>query len=333
MTARLDKAASHSLKTDANSRALLVCGTTSDYSLRRRIEVSFPQHVEIKINNIELKANLKGLKNKPGTAVPPDITDLLFKDVSSENKITVTYALTLRKYLMMLYLVRFHPPSELVRDIGLRHRKPAHEVMHEIANNKANSEVMTTSSIMSLKCPLSTLRMAHPSRSWQCAHTQCFDAVCFLELQLQAPTWVCPICNKLINLDAIFIDEYVESILQSTGPEVNQVVIESSGAWSLYEAEKDSSVAVQDYRPCGAAATYDGIHEIDESAIHSNLIDKNAGARSNDLASTQYSRPTSTVRTSNETAAPSVVVDLTTSSDDEEEEAFRTIRKESSHLF
>lgn len=46
---------------------------------------------------------------------------------------------------------------------------------------------MATSSVMSLKCPLSTLRIDLPVRSKICSHGQCFDAASYLQLQQQAP--------------------------------------------------------------------------------------------------------------------------------------------------
>ena len=85
---------------------------------------------------------------------------------------------------------------------------------------------------MSLKCPLSTLRMEIPCRSTVCTHVQCFDASSFLQLQQQAPTWLCPICNKTISFEALAVDQYVSDILKEVGRGVEQVTIEPNGKWS-----------------------------------------------------------------------------------------------------
>lgn len=59
-----------------------------------RVEIEFPYQVEIKVNQDEVKANLRGLKNKPGTTRPADITSLLRHKAGYNNYMIVTYALT-----------------------------------------------------------------------------------------------------------------------------------------------------------------------------------------------------------------------------------------------
>ena len=76
-----------------------------------------------------------------------------------------------------------------------------------VISKAQDSDIVATSIVMSLKCPLSTLRMELPCRSTLCTHNQCFDASSFLQLQEQAPTWTCPICNKLISFEALVVDE------------------------------------------------------------------------------------------------------------------------------
>jgi E3 SUMO-protein ligase PIAS1 len=58
------------------------------------LDIAFPQSIEIKLNGNEVKANLRGLKNKPGSTRPADITDLVHKRPNYNNILTVTYALT-----------------------------------------------------------------------------------------------------------------------------------------------------------------------------------------------------------------------------------------------
>ena len=59
-----------------------------------RSEVAFPHQIEVKVNGDEVKANYKGLKNKPGSVRPVDITDFIRKAPEYANQISVTYALT-----------------------------------------------------------------------------------------------------------------------------------------------------------------------------------------------------------------------------------------------
>lgn len=52
--------------------------------------VEFPPTCEVRVNNVQLNANLKGLKKKPGTAPPPDITKLA-RLVNTPNKVELVY--------------------------------------------------------------------------------------------------------------------------------------------------------------------------------------------------------------------------------------------------
>lgn len=58
-------------------------------------DIAFPHQSEIKVNSGEVKANLRGLKNKPGSTRPVDITkDLRLNHPPYPNSVEMTYALT-----------------------------------------------------------------------------------------------------------------------------------------------------------------------------------------------------------------------------------------------
>lgn len=60
-------------------------------------DIAFPHQSEIKVNGAEVKANLRGLKNKPGSTRPVDISSgeyLRLKPFHYKNRVDFTYALT-----------------------------------------------------------------------------------------------------------------------------------------------------------------------------------------------------------------------------------------------
>lgn len=57
-------------------------------------DIAFPHQVELKCNSEDIKANLRGLKNKPGSTRPADITSFIRKKHSYPNIIEMIYALT-----------------------------------------------------------------------------------------------------------------------------------------------------------------------------------------------------------------------------------------------
>lgn len=80
-----------SLANDKSCRLMLFCAADNTGVQ----DITFPHQSEFKVNGGEIKANLRGLKGKPGTTRPVDITDSLrIKQANYENNIDFTYALT-----------------------------------------------------------------------------------------------------------------------------------------------------------------------------------------------------------------------------------------------
>ena len=64
-------------------------------SAYNRVDVEFPQQIEVRVNQRPVAGKTKGLKNKPGTTHPLDITDYIQSDrvIPAVNGIQITYAL------------------------------------------------------------------------------------------------------------------------------------------------------------------------------------------------------------------------------------------------
>ncbi|KZF21267.1 hypothetical protein L228DRAFT_262302 [Xylona heveae TC161] len=259
------------LRADANLRVMVYCAGESPLSPYTKLDIGFPHQMEIKVNQDEVRANLRGLKNKPGSTRPADITDLLRKIPNYENSVMVTYALTHKKFSMVINLVKKQPVEELVKKLASGNVISKERVIREMVTKADDPDIVTTSTVMSLKCPLSTLRMELPCRSTVCTHNQCFDATSFLQLQEQAPTWTCPLCNKTVLFESLAVDQYVKEILAKTSKSVEQVTIEPSGMWSL--SAKPSPSPRQNGSKYGTAAAAadddDDLVEIKDARVSS----------------------------------------------------------------
>ena len=200
-----------------------------------------------------------------------------------------------------------------------------------------DSDVVATSSILSLKCPISTQRFQTPCRSTICLHNQCFDALAFLQLQEQAPTWTCPVCNKVISFQALQMDEFVNScfyswtcadsdryvndILKCTPRSTEQVTIEPDGKWS--EVVQKESVG----RSNGAHSSSDEDDDLIEiqdmprvSAIKDEaLLTPSSMARTPPHSSREQSFSSAAPRSISSKRPMSQVIDLTFSSDEEDQ--------------
>lgn len=83
------------LKTDPSLRLLLFGAVEQPLSAYTRLDITFPSQMEVRINGEEIKSNFKGLKNKPGSTRPADITgQVRTSPANFRNNLVVTYALT-----------------------------------------------------------------------------------------------------------------------------------------------------------------------------------------------------------------------------------------------
>lgn len=82
------------LKGDNSIRVLLYCAPKSELTAGMLADVAFPTQLEVKVNEEEVKANYKGVKNKPGSTRPADITAFIRRQVGFRNVVSTTYALT-----------------------------------------------------------------------------------------------------------------------------------------------------------------------------------------------------------------------------------------------
>lgn len=78
---------------ESNLKVMVYCAA-DPISPFTKVDIAFPYQVEIRVNGDEVKSNLRGLKNKPGSTRPADITSLVRKRAAYENMLTCTYALT-----------------------------------------------------------------------------------------------------------------------------------------------------------------------------------------------------------------------------------------------
>lgn len=113
MKITLKNDAAEKLSNDPSIKAMIYCAS-EPISPFSKVDISFPHNIEIKINGDEVKANLRGLKNKLGSTRPADITGLLRRRAGYDNSMTVTYALTNRVSSSSTFCSLFHSPARPV---------------------------------------------------------------------------------------------------------------------------------------------------------------------------------------------------------------------------
>lgn len=223
---------------------LLMSTTVGELSPFQYSVLQYPQQLEIRINSNLMQINVRGLKNKPGTARPPDLTNVVSLQAHATNLVDITVQDVQQPFVMFVYLVRPVKIEAIVKSIEERSHISKESTIQKIIDDNNDEDVQAISTVLSLKCPLSYCRITLPVRSMYCDHIECFDASSFLMLQQQATTWTCPICNKALQFSALAVDEYLLEILQKTAAyDIDEIEIGENGEWKM---PKDAKLLNED---------------------------------------------------------------------------------------
>ncbi|CUS11220.1 unnamed protein product [Tuber aestivum] len=317
------------ISTDKSYRCMVYCAAVDGITAYTKdTDIAFPHQVELRVNDAQVSGlNLRGLKNRPGSTRPADITDHLTKKPGHRDQVTLTYALTQKKFAFVVNYVKTDSVEQLVERLRSGSSITKETVIADMIRKNEDSDLVATSSNMSLKCPLSTLRIDLPIRSTFCNHMQCFDATSFLQLQQQAPTWSCPTCSKSISWRALVVDQYFRDILDNTPKTVDSVTIDVDGAWSV--AAESSGTPMPDTDSEDGNGGRDDIIEVSGSRLSRLRVEATPIAPS-PVATVSREGSASVPRSSVSTKRPaSQVIDLTLSDD---EDAVRPAKRISSFL-
>ncbi|GAV54017.1 hypothetical protein ZYGR_0AK05190 [Zygosaccharomyces rouxii] len=231
---RFTKADWNLLESDEKYKVYLFCGMVdSQKGFQCNQPIQFPHPNEIRVNSVQVRDNVRGLKNKLGTAKPADLTPYL-RPPTQQNILEVIYAFTKSEYFIYGYIMEQVSPEELLQEV-LRHPKilkaATLHYIEKTLNEEEDDDLVTTSTVMTLQCPVSYTRMKYPAKSIMCKHLQCFDALWYIYSQMQIPTWQCPVCQIDIDLKHLAVCQFVDEILKNSDEDTEQVELSSDGSW------------------------------------------------------------------------------------------------------
>ncbi len=128
-----------------------------------------------------------------------------------------------------------------LRNRGMRPPEDTRDLIKTHFDEEVDMDIATSSLKVSLVCPLGKMRMNLPCRAITCAHFQCFDASCFLQMYERKPIWVCPVCDSHILYEDLAIDGYFSDILTSKKlpPDCVEIYLNIlDGEWTTEEAKR-----------------------------------------------------------------------------------------------
>ncbi|KAG7868885.1 hypothetical protein KL918_001528 [Ogataea parapolymorpha] len=226
----------------ASSPHMRVCLISAQRSVSMsEQDLEFPQPNEITLNGVKLKQTGRGIKGKPGSAKPIDLTEHL--RLSEVNRLDVVYAFTNVDFWLYLYIVETIPVDSLLDGIVKKAHISEQQTIDSIKERHQEDDddlIQTEKEVVSLMCPCSFIKMRYPCRSTKCHHIQCFDALSFLQLQQQAPTWQCPVCSSRIELRDLALDDYFLKIVEQTGEDDEAIEIDEQGNWTVKHETEES---------------------------------------------------------------------------------------------
>ncbi|TFK41216.1 PINIT domain-containing protein [Crucibulum laeve] len=198
--------------------------------------IEFPPTCEVRVNNVQLAANLKGLKKKPGTAPPPDLGKHA-RISNVQNRVEMVYVnsqqpVQSKKFYLVVMLVEVTDVDQLVVKLKSTSYRSSQDIKRKMVESLGDDDdIIAGPQKMSLKCPLSFMRVNTPCRSSKCVHSQCFDATSWYSMMEQTTTWLCPVCERTLDYKDLIIDGYFNEILTQTPESVEDVMVEADGEW------------------------------------------------------------------------------------------------------
>ncbi|UZJ52121.1 hypothetical protein CBS101457_001441 [Exobasidium rhododendri] len=227
----------------------LFCTTKSAYDAAlnpsHAAALEFPISCEVKVNNKPLSINLKGNKKSVRVLAPHINKDNALYFGGQENRIEFFYHNTSQKYVLSIAVCEVRNADTLARKVRRERSRSKEEVLGAMKRAAEDDDIVMGDVSMGLKCPLSYMRLNTPIRSSSCTHMQCFDAFAFFSLNEQTPAWVCPHCSKKIKPDSLFLDGYVQDILDRVPEEEETVLVDADGRWYTPNKKYTSSGAVE----------------------------------------------------------------------------------------
>lgn len=221
-----------------------------------KTDIQFPP-IEIHVDGVNTKQYVKGLKGKPGTCRPADLTSYI-KNLSRQFIINIVYSDAAEPYIIYLYIVNVRSPQKLVDYIStecphISTQATKAAIKRDYEQDQDDDIIMATSSL-SLRCPLTYARMKYPMKSTACDHVQCFDGLSFLTMQERIPSWICPVCSAQLDQNLLAVSDYMKEIIDNTPEDADTVNLNFDGSWEIKSEEDHSNDHQQEKQPSTGAS-------------------------------------------------------------------------------
>lgn len=219
----------------------------------RNVPIEYPNNPDVVVDDHLVPFKERGLRGKAGSAPPLDLDkgSRGLSRIPGRSTIvimghqgpTVTKNKNIsKKFWFQVVFCEITTMEDLLAQLEQLAPTDAAAELEKIRKRAEDEDdIQVGPSPLSLKDPLSGMRITKPIRSSKCSHLQCFDARWWLESNRSHPQWHCPHCNKELKFGDIICDGYFLSILRTVPDSYDEVTLESNGEWHTTDNKFHSS--------------------------------------------------------------------------------------------
>lgn len=227
------------LRSDARHRLYLVSGNTFAWA-GQALLMDFPNAFSLTVNGNDVRITSRGIRKKPGTIPPVDVTAYCNKTATANNRFELFYTEeSMKRLQLQIHLVQTKSIEELIEQVKKGRVIAKDSVIQRFRASADDDDGIELGSFdLSLRDSFSGMRIQTPCRSFNCKHNQCFDLLSWLSFNQSTPQWVCPICEVDIGtINAVGVDKYFEEILTTVSSSIDHVTVDPLGNWRLPGAD------------------------------------------------------------------------------------------------
>ncbi|OBA21684.1 hypothetical protein METBIDRAFT_12164 [Metschnikowia bicuspidata var. bicuspidata NRRL YB-4993] len=220
------------LRMDARARLLLLCCAEPAARAGSAAPILFPP-IEIHVDNVLTKQSVRGLKGRPGSARPADLTPYVAHP-ERPVAVRIVYSDAPERHLLDAYIAETALPEAILDAVRRRPHVLLESTRRAVCaeNERAARDGVVVASVpLSLRCPITYARIATPVKSVHCDHVQCFDGLSFLMMQERIPAWQCPVCSLRIDEHLLAVSDFLQAVLDGAPPDADAVRLQPDGSW------------------------------------------------------------------------------------------------------
>lgn len=172
---------------------------------------------------------VRGIEDPLVTAYPIDLTKYLHPGI---NKVIIEL-FEGKAYRIVLQRVQSIEMNDLIaavpRDVGGMKQQ-----------RDDDDDVAEINATLSLRCPLSCMRISLPARGRHCDHLAAFDLTSYLSFCRNGRVWHCPICFHQCPVSELYIDNWLCNVLHTIPEDCYEIAVFPDGTFKAKDNEESS---------------------------------------------------------------------------------------------